>query len=132
MTVRDAAGNRLGKVRRVYAWGFEVSRRFWSPYQWVLRHDEVSRVTDDGVVEVARSPQDLVELAQGGLPASWRRYTPPSRGTPIAGPPLEASATERLVSSPPRAEAGGEVEPDDVRESVRTRRQPGADAAAHS
>lgn len=70
LVVRDAAGNTLGKVRRVYPWGFEVVRGFWSPFQWVFRNDEVLRL-DGELVEVARSPDDLQRLAAGELPASW-------------------------------------------------------------
>jgi hypothetical protein len=90
MDVRDAAGNQLGTVRRVYAWGFEVARGFWSPYQWVFRHDEVVRVAD-GVLEVARRPDDLQRLAAGGLPDTWTRRT--ATAAPGA-PPVPASAPE--------------------------------------
>lgn len=91
LMVRDAAGNPLGKVRRVYPWGFEVGKGFWSPYQWVFRNEEVLRVASD-VVEVARSPDDLQRLAAGGLPSSWRRGTPDSEDLPATpqedkGPP---------------------------------------------
>jgi hypothetical protein len=72
MTVRDAAGNTLGKVTRVYASGFEAERGFWSPYQWVFTPDEVTRVDGD-VVEVDRSPGDLQQLAGGGMPPGWQR-----------------------------------------------------------
>src|SRR5215212_12150348 len=89
MTVRDAAGNTLGKVRRVYPWGFQVVRRFWQPYSWVFRHDEVTRVADDAV-EVARKPDDLQRLAAGELPDSWSRGTPVFGGGTIPASPGEA------------------------------------------
>ena len=70
LIVRDAAGNTLGKVRRVYPWGFEVEKG-WSASRWVFRNDEVLRLDGEGV-EVARSPDDLQRLAAGELPSSWR------------------------------------------------------------
>lgn len=76
MTVKDGAGTPLGKVRRVYAWGFEVGSGFWSPREWVFRYDEVLRASGD-VVEVSRRPDDLLRLSAGELPDSWRRGTPP-------------------------------------------------------
>jgi hypothetical protein len=79
MIVRDAAGNTLGKVRRVYPWGFEAGKGFWSPYQWVFRTEEVLRV-GSGAVDVARGPDDLLRLANGELPSSWRRGTPAPEG----------------------------------------------------
>jgi hypothetical protein len=100
MTVRDAAGKTLGKVRRVYEWGFDAERGFWSPYQWVFKHDEVARI-DGEVVEVARGPDDLKQLAAGELPGSWRRYTAPFGSASIPGAPREASAADRLVAGRP-------------------------------
>jgi hypothetical protein len=96
MTVRDAGGQRLGKVARIYPWGFEVVRGFWSPYQWVFRHDEVTRIADDGTIDVARRRDDLMRLAAGELPESWRRAaltrgqsmaTEGAPGTPSGGAP---------------------------------------------
>jgi hypothetical protein len=91
LIVRDAAGNTLGKVRRVYPWGFEAGKGFWSPYQWVFRNDEVLRL-DGEAVEVTRSPDDLQRLAAGELPASWSRGTSAAEDRPSTpqerkGPP---------------------------------------------
>jgi len=77
MTVVDADGRRLGKVRRCDPWGFEVVRGFWGPREWVIRYDEVLGVRGDEV-RVARSDQDLVELAAGRLPRTWRREVLPA------------------------------------------------------
>ncbi len=54
MLVRDADGKRLGRVSRCGEGAFEVVRRFWSPYEWVIRWDEVLDVRD-GVVRVLTS-----------------------------------------------------------------------------
>jgi hypothetical protein len=129
MTVRDAAGKTLGKVTRVYAWGFEAERGFWSPYQWVFRHDEVARV-EGGVVEVARGPADLQQLAAGKLPSSWRRYTPRFGSASIPGAPGEARAAEQTVATPAPAarQAGTRLSPEEEREAERTRGEAGAPA----
>ena len=93
MTVKDATGKRLGKIQRIYPWGFEVVRGFWSPYQWVFRHHEVRRVAD-GTVEVARAQDDLQRLAAGGVPASWIEVRSPFGDGSILGAPGEARAAE--------------------------------------
>jgi hypothetical protein len=74
MTVVDVDGRRLGKVARSHRWGFEVVRGFWAPREWVIRHDEVLEVRG-GEVRIGRSDRDLLDLAQGRLPESWRRDT---------------------------------------------------------
>jgi hypothetical protein len=136
MTVRDAAGTTLGKVRRVYPWGFEARRGLFSPYQWVIRRDEITGV-DDGVVAVARRQDDLLRLAAGGLPESWRRYTPPMGGPPLPAAPAEARAVEAVLAGA-RPAPGEEradfhdLDEDDEREYVRTRGQGGSDAHAHA
>jgi hypothetical protein len=109
MTVRDAAGGRLGKVRRVYPWGFEVVRGFWSPYQWVFRHSEVVRVGDDSV-DVARGPDDLQRLAAGGLPEGWGGGAPPFGERPIPSAPAEArgSRVAMLAAAAPPPSPGEE------------------------
>lgn len=81
MSVVDEDGRRLGKVTRRDAWGFEVVRGFWSPSEWVIRWDEVLAV-GPGQVSVARSERALLELAQGGMPESWSRGTPPLVAAP--------------------------------------------------
>ncbi|HVI74175.1 MAG TPA: hypothetical protein VM683_04225 [Anaeromyxobacteraceae bacterium] len=86
MTVFDADGKRLGKVTRCDPEGIEVVRGFWSPFDWVIRWDEVLDV-EDGRVRVARGDDELLALAEGGMPESWRRGTPPL----VAPPPRPPS-----------------------------------------
>jgi hypothetical protein len=116
--VRDADGKDLGKVSRLYAWGFEVTRGFPVLFRRgrVVRYDEV-RGAREGALVVARSDRDLLDLAEGGIPRSWRVPSPP--GYPSAATPSEAqlvlediargavfartAADEPLVLSPPEA-----------------------------
>jgi hypothetical protein len=104
MLVRDADGKRLGRVSRLDEGAFEVVRRFWSPYEWAIRWDEVLDAKD-GVVSVARSDDDLLELARGGLPHAWRRVRPPEAQEPIPATPSEsaAGAAERVEVEPTSA-----------------------------
>ena len=81
MTVVDADGRHLGKVTRCDRFGFEVVHGFWSPREWVVRYDEVADVRR-GEVHIARSDRDLLDLAGGRLPRTWRRDASPA--------PLEA------------------------------------------
>jgi hypothetical protein len=90
MAVVDADGKRLGKVSRCDPGGFEVVRRLWSPYEWVIRYDEVLDVSD-GVVKVARSDDALLELASGGLPHAWRPVQPPEAEHALPATPSESS-----------------------------------------
>ncbi|HEX9288467.1 MAG TPA: PRC-barrel domain-containing protein [Anaeromyxobacteraceae bacterium] len=76
MEVVDAQGKPLGKVTRLDPWGVEVVRGFFSPREWVIGWHEVLEVSG-GTVRVARSDDDLLELATGGLPPILRRGTPP-------------------------------------------------------
>jgi len=85
MAVVDADGKRLGKVTRCDPWGIEVTRGFWSPLEWVILWDEVLDI-EGGRVRVARGDDALLELAQGGMPESWRRGTPPL-AAPAPRPP---------------------------------------------
>ncbi len=116
--VRDADGKDLGKVARLYAWGFEVTRGFPVLFRRDrgVRYDEV-RGARDGALVIARSDRDLLELAAGGVPRSWRVPAPP--GYPSAATPSEAqfvlediargaafsrtAADEPLVLAPPEA-----------------------------
>ncbi len=82
-TVLDADGRRLGKVTRCDAWGFEVVRGFWWPREWVVRYDEVLEVRGDQV-RIARGQDDLLDLAAGRLPRSWRRPGMPAPLAPAA------------------------------------------------
>jgi hypothetical protein len=77
MSVVDADGRRLGRVTRLDPWGFEVVRGFFGPREWVIRYDEVLEVRGSEV-RVARSEQDLLDLAAGRLPRTWRRDVLPA------------------------------------------------------
>jgi hypothetical protein len=123
MAVRDASGKKLGKVSRVYPWGFEAVRRFWSPYQWVFRYGEVNRIDGD-TVEVARGQDDLLLLAGGGLPESWRRQELPFGGSVPAAP------AEVRVKTPQAAQETGPLSSEEERRSASAHAQPGAAVAA--
>ncbi len=116
--VRDADGKDLGKVTRLYEWGFEVTRGLPVLFRKdrVVRYDEV-RGAREGALVVARSDRDLLDLAAGGIPRSWRVPAPP--GYPSAATPAEAqfvlediargaafsrsAVDEPLVLTPPEA-----------------------------
>ena len=114
--VRDAEGKDLGRVDRLYDEGFEVARGFPILFRRVevVRYEEV-RGQRDGALVVARSGRDVFDLAEGGIPRSWRVPAPP--GYPAAATPSEArlvlediasgaafsrtAADEPLVAPPP-------------------------------
>jgi hypothetical protein len=104
--VRDVHGKVLGKVTRLYDRGFEVARGFPILFRnvSVLRYDEV-RGERDGAIVVARSDEDLLTLAGGELPPSWRVPAPPGFPTAAAPPEahelLRALAAERQPVGPP-------------------------------
>lgn len=106
--VRDLAGKRVGRVARLFDWGFEVVRGFPILFRTdhVFRYDEV-RGTRDGELLVARTADDLFQLARGELPVSWR--IPAPAGFPTAAAPAEARAVfaevaaARLPAPPQRA-----------------------------
>lgn len=87
--VRDLEGKPVGRVSRLFDWGFEVVKGFPILFRkgWVFRYDEV-RGTRDGALVVARTESDLFQLARGELPASWR--IPAPAGFPTAAAPAEA------------------------------------------
>jgi hypothetical protein len=93
--VRDLDGRELGRVTALYESAFAVSRGFPILFRRdvVARFDEIREVRG-GELVLARSERDLLELARGGIPPSWK--------VPVAGP-LPAAAT------PPEASllAGG-------------------------
>lgn len=93
--VRDLDGTSLGKVVRLYAWGF-LARRGLFGREFVVRYDEV-RAVRDGALVVARSARDLFDLAAGGVPDSWRIPTPPP--FPTAATPAEARDVRRDVAA---------------------------------
>ena len=106
--VRDVDGKDLGRVTTLYDEGFEVARGFPILFRssWVVRYDE-ARSASDGVLVVARSDRDLLTLARGGVPPSWR--VPAPEGFPdVATPPegrevIEAIAAARAPQGPPPA-----------------------------
>jgi hypothetical protein len=87
--VRDADGLDLGRVTALYAWGFKATRGLpvLTRRDEVVRYDEVRGVRD-GALVVARSAGDLLDLAAGGVPRSWRIPAPP--GYPASATPSEA------------------------------------------
>lgn len=96
--VVDADGKPLGKVTRLYPWGFLATRGFpvLTRRDEVIRYDEV-RGARDGALVVARSDQDLLDLAAGGVPRSWRIPAPP--GYPAAATPSEARLVLEDIAS---------------------------------
>jgi hypothetical protein len=133
--VRDLDGASLGKVTRLFDWGFQT-RRWLFGREWVVRYDEL-RAVRDGALVVARAGRDLLELAAGGVPRSWRIRTPAA--FPTTATPAEASslledvaagrvpgASEPEGTAPPRADLVREPRPladEEVRAYVRTRGQ---------
>ncbi len=114
--VVDADGRPLGKVTKLYPWGFVATRGLpvLTRRDEVIRYDEV-RGARDGALVVARSAQDLLDLADGGIPRSWRIPAPP--GYPAAATPSEArlvlediasgAAFSRLAADEPLVAAPG-------------------------
>ena len=100
MRVRSLDGEELGHVARLYDGGFAVQKGFPILFRrdHVLRYDEV-RGERDGALVVARGDQDLLELAAGEIPSSWRVPTP--HGFPSAATPSEAHAVHASVASWP-------------------------------
>ena len=98
MTVRDADGRKLGRVRRCHPWGFEVASGLFGRREWVLRYEEVLDV-EPGEVSVARSDDALFELAAGALPHAWRKVAPPFGEAPLPSAPAEGDVEGVLVES---------------------------------
>jgi hypothetical protein len=96
--VRDLEGKSLGRVKHVYDWGFDAVKGFPILFRsdYVFRYDEVRGVRD-GALVVARTDRDLIELAQGEVPASWRIPAPP--GFPGVATPPEAHAVFAELAS---------------------------------
>jgi hypothetical protein len=112
--VRDLDGTPLGRVKRLTAWGIEISKGFPILFRkdLVARYDEVRGVRD-GELILARSSRDLLDLAMGELPPSWR--IPAPHEFPIAATPAEARGVmEELAGG---GIAGGAVPPPLPRES---------------
>ncbi len=99
--VLDVQGKRLGRVTTLFDWGFEVARGFPILFRqsWVVRYDEV-RGLRDGALVVARSDDDLLTLAAGGVPPSWRIPAPPSFPN-IATPPEARGVFRAIAEQPP-------------------------------
>lgn len=144
--VRDLDGLSLGRVRRLFDWGFSASRSVLVfRRDNIIRYDEV-RAVRDGTLVVARSRHDLFDLAAGGVPASWKIPAPaafPTTATPseardlmedvaagrvpgdsgAEGAERSAAAGPRRDEAPAASAALGEA---DVRAYVASRGQSGA------
>ena len=88
--VSDLDGTDLGRVTRLWDWGFEVAKGL----PWLFRRQSVVRYSEvrgvrDGTLVVARSARDLLDLAEGGLPTSWRIAAP--QGYPTAATPSDSN-----------------------------------------
>lgn len=95
--VRDVDGKPLGRVTALYDWGFLAVKGIPLLFRQdrVVRYDEV-RGERDGALVVARSERELLELAAGDLPETWRVPTPP--GFPAAATPSEAQGVYAAVA----------------------------------
>ena len=96
--VRDIDGVSLGRVVRLFEWGFATRRGLpiLSRGRWLLRYDEI-RAVRDGALVVSRSAHDLLELAAGEVPRAWRIPTPASY--PTAATPAEARSVREDVAA---------------------------------
>lgn len=143
--VRDLDGTSLGKVVRLFAFGFQARRGlpFFHRREVLVRYDEI-RAVRDGALVIARSARDLLDLAAGEIPPAWRIPAPPA--FPTAATPAEARDLREDVAAgrvtgaglaegrePPLPEAPGRaaLTEDDVREYVRTRGEAVAPGSAH-
>lgn len=101
--VSDLDGTSLGRVVRLFDWGFEARRGIPILFHedFVVRYDELRGVRD-GALVVARSRRDLLDLAAGDLPPSWRTPVPPE--FPTAATPSEARYVREDVA---RGRIGG-------------------------
>ena len=103
LKVQDLDGRKLGRVTRLYEWGFDIEKGL----PLVFRHDITAtydevRSVKDGVLVLARTDDTLLELAQGKLPKSWRAPET-EKGFPTAATPREASA---LLGNPAAGTTG--------------------------
>jgi hypothetical protein len=96
--VRDLDGTSLGRVVRLFDWGFQTRRGLpiLSRGQHVVRYDEV-RAVREGALVVSRSGRDLLELAAGEIPHAWRIPTPSA--FPTAATPSEARSVLEDVAA---------------------------------
>jgi hypothetical protein len=87
--VRDLDDTSMGSVKRLFSWGFESRRGLPILFgrQFVVRYDELRGVRD-GALVVSRSSRDLLDLAAGDVPPSWRITAPPE--FPTVATPSEA------------------------------------------
>lgn len=95
--VRDLDSRYLGRVKALYDRAFLVGRGFPILFrrEQVIPYDEV-RGERDGALVVSRSARELLELAEGGMPATWRVPVPP--GFPGAATPGEARGVREAVA----------------------------------
>ena len=139
--VRDVDGKDLGRVSDLYDEAFGVTKGFPLLFRQdrVIGYAEVRGVRD-GALVVARSDRQLLDLAAGEVPESWRIPAPPD--FPTLATPAEARgvfeelAAERARStgSPPATAAPPAVVRDEGREyEARRGEEPVAPAppAAH-
>jgi hypothetical protein len=119
MSVRDADGRKLGRVRRCHPWGFEVASGIFGRREWVVRYDEVLDAAA-GEVRVARSDDALFELAAGALPHAWRKVWP-LVGEALPSAPADGDVEGALLESEPleggRWPARRPVQPSPMQES---------------
>jgi hypothetical protein len=97
--VRDADGKSLGRVDALYESGFSVVKGLPLLFRkdFVAGYEEVLDWRGDEIV-IARSSDDLLSLARGELPPSWREASA-HRG-PAAAKATEAKPSPALSTSP--------------------------------
>lgn len=124
LAVRDLDGVSLGRVVRLFDWGFQTRRGLllWKR-EHLVRYDEVRGLRDGGLV-VARSRRDLFELAAGGIPPAWRIRAPAA--FPVAATPAEA---RELIAAIARGDVPGATEEEPTLAPAATEVGPGAGPA---
>lgn len=122
-SVRDLDGKDLGRVKALYDEAFLAVKGppLLFRQDHVLRYDEV-RGERDGALVVARSDRELLELARGELPATWR--VPVPAGFPSAATPSEARGVFAEVALG-HAVSGAPVEAGELAEPPARRPAPG-------
>ncbi len=116
LRVRDLDGKDLGRVKRLYDWGFAIEKGFPILFRrdTVATYDEVRGFSGD-VLTLARSDQALFDLAEGGVPSIWRLPVP--HGYPAVATPAEARAVVQELAGAPRQASppvAGEPEPTQI------------------
>src|SRR5574340_825791 len=95
--IRDLDGKYLGRVKALYQQAFLVGRGLPILFrrEQVIPYEEV-RGERGGALVVSRSARQLLELAAGEMPATWRIPVPP--GFPAAATPGEAQGVVEAVA----------------------------------